>query len=146
MDAQLARYQSINKESSETAMSYVSELSELENKLTETGKPVPEKEKCRALLRGLRDDLKVSVEVIRATDKPLAESISLLVVQKNELKRRKIIPQIMINHLSKEKRKKALVMTAIKREISRMNVITIHEPEIVRKSENKLEQSIFQLK
>lgn len=88
VDAYLSRYQSIYMETSETIMSYVSKLRELENKLAEIGNPVSEKEKRRALLRGAREELKLSVEVIRATDKTLAESISLLVVQEGKAEKK----------------------------------------------------------
>lgn len=92
VDAYLSKYQSINTETSETVMSYASKLRELENKLAEIGSPVTDKEKRRALLRGLREELNVTAEVIRATDKSLVESISLLVVQEetNEKKEDKI--------------------------------------------------------
>lgn len=68
-------------DSSESIMSYVNRLRELENKLAEIGSHEKDKEKGRALLRGLRDEFNITAEVIRATDKSIPEAISLLVIQ-----------------------------------------------------------------
>lgn len=88
VDEYLPRYKSIEMESSETVMSYVSKLLELENKFGEIGCPINDKEKCWALLRGLKEEYKVIAEVVGATNKSPSGAISLLVVQEAAIKKK----------------------------------------------------------
>lgn len=64
----------------EKVMEYVNRLKELENKLTDMGHNISDTEKRRTLLRSLRPEFDVTVEVICVTGKSVAEAISQIIV------------------------------------------------------------------
>ena len=61
-------------------MSYGNRLIAIESDLASVGHTVFEKEKQRALLRGLRDEFGITDRVIRALDSSFNESFSKLVL------------------------------------------------------------------
>ena len=61
----------------------------MEKKLTGVGNPQDEKEKRRALLRGLRTGFEVSCQVIRALEKAKAEAVGILVTQEMSMENEK---------------------------------------------------------
>ena len=62
-------------------MGYVNRLVAIENDLAAVGHVVDEKERKRALLRGLRQDFATTAKVIRLMDMSFTKAVSELVVE-----------------------------------------------------------------
>ena len=84
VDAFISEYQSLRMNESEKIVQYVNRLTECENKLSAIGHSLTDKDKKRALSRGLPDEFNIIAGVIRATNKNIQESIGLLIVQEAE--------------------------------------------------------------
>lgn len=78
-------------------MAFVNQLQEIENKQSEVGHHISNKEKLRALLRGLRSEFNVSAEVIRATEKPFNEAAAQLILHEVGKEQK---PEDKISHCS----------------------------------------------
>ena len=68
-------------EDSETVMEYVNRLVEVENDLAGVGHLLDQKEKIRALLRGLSENFEVTAKVTRAMNMSFTKAVSELVVE-----------------------------------------------------------------
>ena len=80
IDAYLSRYQNLKMKGSEGVMDYVNRLKMVENQLYDIGHLLSDADKKRALLRGLREEYKVTAEVVRVTGKTLSEAIAQLIM------------------------------------------------------------------
>lgn len=80
IDTYLAKYQRMRMKPFEKVLEFVNRLTLVENQLYDVGHILKEGDKKRALLRGLRDEFKVTAEVVRITGKGLSEAISQLVM------------------------------------------------------------------
>ena len=80
IDAYLLQYQEFWMENGEKIMEFVNRLQDVENRLIGIGQLLSEDDKRRCLLRGLRPDFDIIAEVIRGTDKSIADAISQLLV------------------------------------------------------------------
>lgn len=85
VDAYLAHFQLMKMDPSETVMSYANRLTNMVNKLAAVGHSIPESDKKRVLLRGLREEYSVTVGVVRVTRKKFSEAIADLTTQEAEL-------------------------------------------------------------
>ena len=73
--------QNLRKKDNEKVMTYVNQLTEIENELATVGHSLDESEKRRSLLRGLRDEFSVTARVIRAMNMNFKKEVSELVVE-----------------------------------------------------------------
>ena len=81
IDSYLVKLQDLKMGANEKVMCYVNRLVALENDLSSVGHSLDEKEKKRALLRGLREEFQITAKVIRAMDMNFTKAVSELVVE-----------------------------------------------------------------
>ena len=80
IDAYLLQYQELRMENGEKIMEFVNRLQDVENKLIGIGQLLSQDNQRRFLSRGLRPEFDITAEVIRGTDKSIADAISQLLV------------------------------------------------------------------
>ena len=85
VDSYLQKYQNTKMKYNKEVMQYVNRLTDLENMLASVGHSLSEKERKRALLRGLRDEFQVMRKVLTVTNSSIEDAISQLVLEEISL-------------------------------------------------------------
>ena len=81
IDTYLEKLQCLKMDEDEKIMEYVNRLVSVENDLAGVGHVLNEKDKIRALLRGLREEYEVTAKVIRAMNTSFTKAVSELVIE-----------------------------------------------------------------
>ena len=111
IDAYLLQYQELRMANGEKIMEFVNRLQDIEKKLIGIGKLLSEDDKRRCLLRSLRPDFAVTAEVIRGTDKSIADAIfQLLVFEASQIQEGKSDETVSL----REKTVRALAASSVK--------------------------------
>ena len=85
IDTYLVKLQGLRMHGDEKVMAFVNRLVKLESDLASVGHSLHEKEKSRALLRGLRGEFETTAKVMRAVDMSFTKDVAELIVEEGSL-------------------------------------------------------------
>ena len=88
IEANLERLHSLQMKSKEKVMTYVNRLMSIENSLAAVGHALTEKDRIRALLKGLRSEFDVTAKVIRVMNQSFSQAVADLVTEEGTLQGR----------------------------------------------------------